>query len=333
MARRPVNRLEPRVTMLFAIDAGATRTRIVAEAPSGHLVRLDVGSISRASVDEAASRDRLRETFAVVVQIAAQGDSAGWLASAGVAPETISAELPAIQMVLPKEIRQLAVSNDAIPLLIAPPLTGSGVVVVLGTGSGILGGNGDAIMRLGHHDYLGADRGSAFYVGLLGLRAALRAHDGLGPPSSLATALAEYVGHDVASEARRLAALPFPKPAVARLAVPVLRCWRDHDDVAGAVVTAAVEAIAAGVARMRSALRLTAAAGTIITGGLVIGADDYGVAVRAAIHRACGVHDVTVCTDPDAKTLACAHMLVDVGGRPQVHSAYFGSHVWLLEPT
>jgi N-acetylglucosamine kinase-like BadF-type ATPase len=321
------------MTAIFGIDAGGTRTRIVIDAPGRPPLRCEAGSISRATVDETAAREHLRETFGIVGHATAQHDSVGWVASAGVVPETISAQLMAIHELLPRRTRRLAVSNDAVPLLLTEPLLGRGVVVVAGTGSGILGGNGEMVMRIGDHDYLGGDRGSAFHIGLLGLRAALRAHDGVGPRSSLTATLSEHAGRHVVSESRRLAALPFPKQAVARLAAPVLRCWRDQDDVADAVVTAAVDALAAGTARMRGALRLPATAGTVVAGGLITGAGDFGAAVHDAIKRTCGPHDVTVCDDPAAKVLSCARTFIHADGRPAVGRTYLGTHVWLTRRT
>jgi N-acetylglucosamine kinase-like BadF-type ATPase len=316
-------------TVIYGIDAGGTRTRIRIEAPGMPLIRGMAGSICRVAGGEAVAEERLREAFDIVAGAAAGRPSIGWLATASVVPQTAQEELSLIRRVLPARTR-LVVSNDAVPLLFAPPLADRGVVAIAGTGSGFLGGDGRTVLHVGNHDYLGSDDGSAFDIGLQALRAVLRAGDGLGPPTRMGAALSSYVERDIAAEARRLAATPFPKPAVARLAPTVLRCWVEGDEVAGCVVDRAVESLATRVAHLRRRLELTPADGTVVAGSLVARCARFGAAVREACERSAGPHTVTVCTDPAATVLSCARRLASQREDLAVGDAYLEEHAWLL---
>jgi len=320
------------VTVIYGIDAGSTHTRICVEAPGVPVFRWQVGSINPAAVGAATAVDRLHETFRVVADAAAGRPSLGWLASASIVADTAPEELAVMRALLPPGSTLLAVSNDAVPMLFAPPLADCGAVVLAGTGSAFIGCDGTTVVQLGSYEYLGSDQGSGFDIGLHGLRAALRARDGIGPPSALPESLSRHVGRDLASEARHLAAVPFPKQAVARLAPVVIQCWLGGDVVAGGVVTAAVESLAAGVAQVRRQLQLAAASGTVLAGGLVTGCAEFASFLRAAIERACGRHPLTVCTDPAATVLSCARRLAETGKGRAIGRAYLDRHVWLARP-
>lgn len=319
-------------TVVYGIDAGGTHTRIRLQVPGVPVIRRTLGSVSRAAVGQAAAQACLRQTFRIVADAAAGRPSVGWLAAASIVAETVHSEISAISRLLPAGSRLLAVSNDAVPMLYSPPLSDRGVVVVAGTGSGYLGGDGATVLALGSYEYLGSDQGSAFDIGLQGLRAALRAADGIGPPSALPGALSRQAGADIAVAARRLAALPFPKQAVARLAPAVIRCWLERDEVAGSVITAAVQALAAGAAQMRRVLRLTMADGTVLAGGVVAGCAEFAALLRAALHGSCGPHEMTVCVDAAATVLSCARRLAADDG-PAISGAYLNRHIWLTCPS
>ncbi|MYW04695.1 hypothetical protein GT354_41790, partial [Streptomyces sp. SID3343] len=68
---------------------------------------------------------------------------------------------------------------------------------------------------IGGCEYLGSDEGSAYALGLAGLRAAVRGLDGRGPATAL------FAAAGPRELARRLAGEPFPKAAVAELAPQV----------------------------------------------------------------------------------------------------------------
>ncbi len=71
------------------------------------------------------------------------------------------------------------------------------VVLIAGTGSVAYGGTRDGQRaRAGGWGYLLSDEGSAFWIGLQGVRASLRAFDGRGPETLLLPRLSERLGLD-----------------------------------------------------------------------------------------------------------------------------------------
>ena len=81
---------------------------------------------------------------------------------------------------------KISVANDATLLFAAGTPEGWGVAVVAGTGSIAFALDRDGKeARAGGWGYLMGDEGSAFRLGLLGLRAACRSADGIGAPTEL----------------------------------------------------------------------------------------------------------------------------------------------------
>ncbi len=191
---------------------------------------------------------------------------------------------------------------SALPLLVAPPLRGRGVAVVCGTGSGLLTSDGvRSPVSIGGCEYLGSDEGSAFALGLDGLRAAVRGADGRGRP----TALAEYADATVQELARRLAAEPFPKAPVAALSTIVCRYWLGGDTAAGEVVATALDDLVNSVHAARNAAKLTEDWSATLSGGVFQGCPEFAEALRTRIVDELGADaPLTMVDDPTAMVLA-----------------------------
>ncbi len=271
---------------LWTIDAGGTTTSVT--WPGG---RRRYGSVNPASGGADAADAVLRTVFADLATSSGGQVGEGWIATATVDPRDPGAELERLRRTAERAgLRgRFVVSNDALPWLVAPPLSGRGVAVVCGTGSGFLAGDGRSpAVRVGSCEYLGSDEGSAYDLGLSGLRAAVRALDGRGPD----TVLREHFG---VATARELARQAFPKAAVAALAPVVCRAWLDGDGVAGDLVTGAIGELGLGVRAAAAAAGLegewTVAAG----GGVFLGCPEFLAEFRGEV-----LGEVVVVTDPNA---------------------------------
>jgi N-acetylglucosamine kinase-like BadF-type ATPase len=149
-------------------------------------------------------------------------------------------------------------ANDAVTTLLAVP--DEIVLVIAGTGSVAMArmATGTVIVR-GGDEWVVADYGSAFWLGLQGLRAAYEAMEG-GTETALQAAMTKRfqpLGQQptqrdaVSSVARKLAALGTDtKPTIASFAPEVTRQAELDDQVAQAIVKSASEELAAAAARV-----------------------------------------------------------------------------------
>ncbi|MGH3382393.1 MAG: TIM barrel protein [Actinoallomurus sp.] len=264
------------MTALWAVDAGGSTTTVLVPGPgSGSGFRRTYGSVNPASAGVDAAARTLRTVFGDIAAALGGRRGTGWIATATVDLGDAGDE--------PRRLRDVArdaglrgrlfVSNDSVPWLFAPPLRGRGVVVVCGTGSGFVSGDGEgAPYRVGGCEYLGSDEGSAFALGLAGLRAAVRAGDGRGPKTAITAELAALAaGRSPAELARDLAGAAFPKAAVAALAPAVCDAWLDGDHVAATLVSEAIGELVLGVRAARDRAGLNGDWSVAAGGGVLRG--------------------------------------------------------------
>ncbi|WP_354637471.1 BadF/BadG/BcrA/BcrD ATPase family protein [Kitasatospora camelliae] len=288
----------------WAIDAGGSGTTALLDDGT----RWRRGSVNPASVGATAAEAGLDDLLRTVAGRLGPAPSAGWLATATLTADTPEHELDRLTARVERAGLggTLVISRDIVPLLLAPPLSGRGVALVCGTGSGFLAADGTRPpVAVGGCEYLGSDEGSAFALGLDGLRAAVRAADGRGRPTALGPALTEHAGTPVDELARRLAAEPFPKAAVAALAAVVCRCWLEGDQVAAHVVHRALGELLRGVRAGRDAAGLTTAWSAALGGGVLAGCPELAEALRRRIAGELGADPPPVLvTDPPTAVLA-----------------------------
>ncbi|WP_240563027.1 N-acetylmuramic acid 6-phosphate etherase [Mycobacterium sp. IS-1264] len=190
---------------------------------------------------------------------------------------------------------RVAVTSDAV-IAHAGALDGKpGVVLIVGTGVVALAIGADGTLRTadGWGPWLG-DEGGGAWIGTAGLRAALRAHDGRGPTTTLLDAARARFGAPETWPAQLTGAA-----ALASFAPEVLAA--QDDSVASAIVSAAAEALGAtahaagdgpvamvggltGVEALREQLDLVPAAGDALGGALRLGAihEPHVIRVQAA---------------------------------------------------
>jgi N-acetylglucosamine kinase-like BadF-type ATPase len=155
----------------------------------------------------------------------------------------------------------VGISNDGVGLLLARE--SELVVIIAGTGSVAMARNpaGQVITR-GGDEWVVADYGSAFWLGLKGIRAAYQALEG-GSDTALLNCLVEHFSplkdHDAKRDtrtavrdiARRLASLGTDtKPTIAGFATQVTRQAELGDDEAQSIVRQTVDDLAGSAARV-----------------------------------------------------------------------------------
>ena len=322
---------------LYGIDAGGSGTCV--RAWNGELWSLS--SVNPSSVGQDSSGRSLTDLFGRIRAHAGQaGESAGrtcarpaiWLASASVDAATAVAELRSCAAAARTVgLRaELVVSNDVTPLILDTPPDVGHVVVVCGTGTAFLATNGRAApVRIGGCEYLGSDEGSAFDLGLHGLRAAVRGLDGRGQRTALSDLLAAEAGVPVPQLARRLALMPFPKAAVAALAPVVLRAWLDGDTAAAAAVDAAIGELAAGARAARDAAALAPGWRLSVAGGVVTGCPEFFDRF-AAVAAGLGADPVMLISEPTTVLLSALARLA-VTDPMRLSDPRIGRDAWYLD--
>lgn len=310
---------------LYGIDAGGSGTTV--RAWNGD--RWTAPPLNPSSVGRDRAGRHLSELFARLRVHAegarapgGEGSSAGagpalWLASASVGGATAKQEA-ARCAVAAREAglrADLVISNDVTPLLLSFPPGAGHVITVCGTGSAFLATDGwSAPARIGGCEYLGSDEGSAFDLGLRGLRAAVRGLDGRAPHSALSDLLAAHAGAPVTELARRLARLPFPKAPVATLAPVVLRAWLDGDRVAAGLVGEVIGELLLGVRAARDAAALSPGWHLSVLGGVMTGCPEF-FALLAKDTAALGSGPVRLVGDPASLVLEALEALSRAGYR------------------
>ena len=237
--------------LAIGIDAGGTKTIcLLAGADGGAVLGRGVGGPGNI---RAVGEERVAQSLATAIDAAfaaanlarnGQNVIAAVVGAAGAARADDRAQVEAI---LRRVIaaNDYAVTNDAAIALRAELPTGPGVLLISGTGSIGYGRsvNGTEV-RAGGWGYLLDDAGSAYAVGLAGLSAVLRAHDGRDPATALRqplldawelTAPEEIIG--------RIYQQPPPREAVAALGPLVLAAAQSGDAVAQRIVAAAGTAL------------------------------------------------------------------------------------------
>jgi N-acetylglucosamine kinase-like BadF-type ATPase len=249
------------MTFLVAVDSGGTHTniRICGADGQDHNVELD------RALGGTRSERELREVFAEVLATVSSrtrsGDLCMWINAAGYALST-RPHFETIVKDLAGEITgPIGISNDAVGLLLAhePEM----VAVVAGTGSVAMARrtNGDVVVR-GGEDWVVTDYGSAFWIGLDGIRSAYRALEG-GTDTALLRCVVEHyspLDHNASEEdmvvafseiARKLAALGSgTKPTIASFARQVARQAELGDHEAQRIVRSGADELAAAAARV-----------------------------------------------------------------------------------
>lgn len=141
-------------------------------------------------------------------------------------------------------------ADDAVTAHAGALSLGWGVSVTAGTGVACVAMPRDGVPRVvGGHGFLLGDEGGGFWVGREGLRAALRAHDGRGPATTLEALAAKRFG-GLDDLGPRIHGAPRAVDAIARFAPEVLAASA-VDPVADDIVGAAAEEL---VTLIRSAV-------------------------------------------------------------------------------
>ncbi len=305
---------------MLGIDGGATSTlAILAEASGLELGRGIGGPSNIQAVGEEQALRALEAAVAAAFETASLPRSRVEATVMGLAGIDLNEGVELIRRWADDTglSHKLSVANDATLLFAAGTPEGWGLAIVAGTGSIAFTLDREGRdSRAGGWGYLMGDEGSAFRMGLLGLRAACRAADRIGPPTKLLPALLDRLG---STDARDFIPAVYrgawDKAAIASLAPIVLELSAEGDEAACTIFesetyelarTAAGAVINGGLPREGVPVALT--------GGLVLRNESFRDRFLANM-RTCGVvpGPVGLVEEPALGALVLARKLAGAG--------------------
>jgi N-acetylglucosamine kinase-like BadF-type ATPase len=227
--------------VFLGIDGGGTKTMAVLLDERCHeIARVLSGSSNVHSVGLAATETSLREAIRQILiagGVKAVDVTAVGLGLAGAArPEDRQVVRELLARIAP--FRNVIVTHDAEAALVGSIGRRQGALLIAGTGAMAYGVNarGESRRADGWGYRLG-DEGSAHWIGLEGLRALVRAHDGRGPGTALADRLLSHLDlPNTDALVTRIYASDVGVPQVAALAPLVSEAARVGDPVAQGIL-------------------------------------------------------------------------------------------------
>ncbi len=231
----------------YALDAGGSRTVVRTRGPDGQVRTWEEPSCAIATVGDVQAVRHLRQILdEVQAELAGATPLQGCIASSSypVAGEAPPPEVLVRTIIGSGCTGRVLLVNDVVPLLWSDHLRGRGVIVNSGTGSAVVGrGQDGSLVKLGGHEHILSDQGSAYSLAREGLRAATRTADGLGPTTTLLARAEAFYGRSMPALGRWLAELGRARSEVARFAAEVLAAHEEGDELATGIVTAEAEAL------------------------------------------------------------------------------------------
>lgn len=191
----------------------------------------------------------------------------------------------------------ISVTGDAEPILAAASPENWGIALICGTGSLAWGRNRDGkTARAGGWGYLIGDDGSAYAIALAGLRAAVRAADGRGPPTALLSHFQVQLG---AGEPEDLVGKIYvPEMTIERLASMAMTVFKSarSDAVAEKVIAGAAKELAKMTAALVGRLQLPPRGFPLaLAGSVLLNQPEFRHLVRDEIaKRGCQPSEVAV---------------------------------------
>lgn len=298
---------------LWGIDAGGSRTTAIVARPDGDVSINQYESISIGTVGPATATAGLTTVFGSMRSELTTGQLA--LGCVGCSSAPVAREFP-YPDVLVKVIESHAPAgrvlfvNDMVPLLYAPPISAVGIVVSSGTGSCVLGRDRSGrLAKIGGHEHIVSDEGSAYSLGRAALRAAASAIDGTDQATILSDLATEHFGMTIPVLGRWLAESRSARATVAGFAPVVLAA--SADSVARRIIDSNAASLAKAATVALDRLDLGAHPSIGFSGGVMRGSEFYRSLVIEKLVNVSGRHPSTFVLDGADAVLWMAARLRD----------------------
>src|SRR3989442_2432797 len=259
---------------VIGIDTGGTKTVCLLADEHGAIVSEGRGpGANLHAAGELAVEKVLHEVMEEAIGDRMIGDrpivpAAVCLGIAGVDREDEARTVRAIMRRIGYKSRVLVV-NDALIALVAGAQDAPGIVIIAGTGSIVYGRNaaGEAA-RAGGWGHMIGDEGSGYWIGRQAVAAVMRAADGRGPDTGLATEILAYFNvADVSRLPRIVYDREMPRMNVAALGPIVQTVAEGGDAVAVRILERAADELVLGAHSVTTRLEMRGDAFTFYLAG------------------------------------------------------------------
>ena len=185
------------MTTLVGVESGGTRTHLrivrVADDKDREVMNVELNSILSSDLTDAEIKACFDEIFAAIMAKGSDHETHVWIGAAGYSGSSharfernLSPSAHALK-------GKVGIANDAVSILLAHEA--ELVVVVAGTGSVAMARTpGGEVLTIGMDGWVAADYGSAFWMGLEGVRAAYKSFEGGGHETTLVGRLIDRYG-------------------------------------------------------------------------------------------------------------------------------------------
>lgn len=236
---------------VFGIDGGGTTARLRVESLRGELLFLtEASSVNPRSVGWDGARGELEKLFAELYKGTKLSPDACAAGFAGIAGIDRPDDAPMMTAIL-RDAGEfgidtvIEVKNDSIPALAGAFGEMKGILLIAGTGSIAVGTDGAGrTVRSGGWGHVLGDEGSAYWVGLRALNAAVRFHDRRGPQTDLLGRALAYFGEKEPFSLIPAVYEPFDKAKIAAFARIAAEERERGDEVAVSIFKSAAEELA-----------------------------------------------------------------------------------------
>jgi N-acetylglucosamine kinase-like BadF-type ATPase len=189
---------------VIGIDGGGTKTLgAIAGADAKTLAQHEVASTNPHSNPLDTVSDRLGDLVGkLLASVGGKPDDVDCICL-GMAGVDRPEDKPLIEKMIAKVLpdTKCVAVNDGVIALVAGALKPFGIIAISGTGSIAFGMNeAGERARAGGWGHILGDEGSGYVIGLRGMRAVCRAHDGRTPPTKLSDVILAHFGFDRAQQ-------------------------------------------------------------------------------------------------------------------------------------
>jgi len=260
------------MSLVLGIDGGSTKTVCVLMDSTGQVLgRGEAGGSNYQSAGKEAAFDSIQLAIATAMESTEFGEVASIsLGLAGVArPKDVQVAHSFIEHLGFKDA-EIAVCHDALIALVGGLGHDVGIVALAGTGSMVYGRNQQGrTQRVGGWGHVLGDEGSAYYIAVRGMQAAMRGYDGRSQPTILQQSLRHYLRLiNLEDLVEIIYQRGWGVREIAAIAPIVDRAAASGDEVALGIIEDAVQELALATQRVIQGLFSTVDV-CVVTGGSV----------------------------------------------------------------